>query len=325
MKSHRTNFALDDDAAEAQRQTSSMPKIETTDGGNIIESSPQMTREKPGDSSPLIPTDGPFSHYCGDNAPVWKLYMDHARISYDNLVNILNSDLDPLLIFAGLFSAILSAFLIEIRKGLCTRGSSSDNEHPPHSSHQEPAQRHRPADSFFQSIRAQCILAMGQWTLVLKPNVQSNQCTWRESGKRLGYAILFCGFWVKLGWRFSSLPSASGPQAMASEPHGSVSPYSDPHRPVSLLHRPRHLGHTGRPYHRCRDPRVDGGHGALVCRQYHPPHLLPRLSFPHAALRDHSGSIDWHVGTGGVLCIPQPARHPEGTSADIALDRVYEC
>ncbi|KAJ7245296.1 hypothetical protein C8J57DRAFT_945696, partial [Mycena rebaudengoi] len=59
-----------------------------------------------------------FSQYCTDNATIWKLYMDQARISDDNLANIFNSDLDPLLIFAGLFSAILSAFLIEVRKGL---------------------------------------------------------------------------------------------------------------------------------------------------------------------------------------------------------------
>ncbi|KAJ7436629.1 hypothetical protein FB451DRAFT_955402, partial [Mycena latifolia] len=53
-----------------------------------------------------------------DNAPIWKLYMDQAKVSDDNLTNVFNSDLDPLLIFAGLFSAILSAFLIEVRKGL---------------------------------------------------------------------------------------------------------------------------------------------------------------------------------------------------------------
>ncbi|KAJ6451999.1 hypothetical protein C8R47DRAFT_998263, partial [Mycena vitilis] len=52
------------------------------------------------------------------NAPIWKLYMDQAKIFDDNLANTFNSDLDPLLIFAGLFSAMLSAFLIEIRKGL---------------------------------------------------------------------------------------------------------------------------------------------------------------------------------------------------------------
>ncbi|KAJ7207734.1 hypothetical protein C8J57DRAFT_1033657, partial [Mycena rebaudengoi] len=60
----------------------------------------------------------PFSEDCTDNALIWKLYMEQAKISDDNLANIFNSDLDPLLIFAGLFSAILSAFLIEIRKGL---------------------------------------------------------------------------------------------------------------------------------------------------------------------------------------------------------------
>ncbi|KAJ7164093.1 hypothetical protein C8R46DRAFT_1098721 [Mycena filopes] len=44
--------------------------------------------------------------------------MDQAKMFDDNLANLFNSDLDPLLIFAGLFSAILAAFLIEIRKGL---------------------------------------------------------------------------------------------------------------------------------------------------------------------------------------------------------------
>ncbi|KAJ7452653.1 hypothetical protein FB451DRAFT_939870, partial [Mycena latifolia] len=58
------------------------------------------------------------SQYCTDNAPIWKVYMEQAKIFDENLGNILNSDLDPLLIFAGLFSAILSAFLIEIRKDL---------------------------------------------------------------------------------------------------------------------------------------------------------------------------------------------------------------
>ncbi|KAJ7261537.1 hypothetical protein C8J57DRAFT_989830, partial [Mycena rebaudengoi] len=48
----------------------------------------------------------------------WKLYMEQAKIFDDNLANLFNSDLDPLLIFAGLFSGILAAFLIEIRKGL---------------------------------------------------------------------------------------------------------------------------------------------------------------------------------------------------------------
>ncbi|KAJ7833018.1 hypothetical protein B0H14DRAFT_2255962, partial [Mycena olivaceomarginata] len=52
------------------------------------------------------------------NAVIWKLYMVQAKTFNDHLADSLNSDLDPLLIFAGLFSAILTAFLIEIRKGL---------------------------------------------------------------------------------------------------------------------------------------------------------------------------------------------------------------
>ncbi|KAJ7199784.1 hypothetical protein GGX14DRAFT_661171, partial [Mycena pura] len=52
------------------------------------------------------------------NAPIWKLYMEVAQNFDKYLADLFNNDLDSLLIFAGLFSAILSAFLLEIRKGL---------------------------------------------------------------------------------------------------------------------------------------------------------------------------------------------------------------
>ncbi|KAJ7702856.1 hypothetical protein B0H16DRAFT_1212671, partial [Mycena metata] len=60
----------------------------------------------------------PFKRHCANNAEVWKFYLTLARRFDDHLVASLNNNLDPLLIFAGLFSAILTAFLIEIRKGL---------------------------------------------------------------------------------------------------------------------------------------------------------------------------------------------------------------
>ncbi|KAJ7938580.1 hypothetical protein B0H13DRAFT_1578879, partial [Mycena leptocephala] len=60
----------------------------------------------------------PFSQDCTDTARIWKLYMEQAKKSDDDMASMFNSDLDPLLIFAGLFSGILTAFLIEIRKGL---------------------------------------------------------------------------------------------------------------------------------------------------------------------------------------------------------------
>ncbi|KAJ7174853.1 hypothetical protein C8R46DRAFT_1252997, partial [Mycena filopes] len=65
-----------------------------------------------------ISDNHPYREHCADDASIWRTYMEQARISDNNLNNIFNSDLDPLLIFAGLFSAILSAFLIEVRKGL---------------------------------------------------------------------------------------------------------------------------------------------------------------------------------------------------------------
>ncbi|KAJ7748658.1 hypothetical protein B0H16DRAFT_1725476 [Mycena metata] len=70
------------------------------------------------DDPPQTDDDNPYRQHCTDNARIWRTYMDQAKISDDNLSNIFNSDLDPLLIFAGLFSAILSAFLIDVRKGL---------------------------------------------------------------------------------------------------------------------------------------------------------------------------------------------------------------
>ncbi|KAJ7892501.1 hypothetical protein B0H14DRAFT_2219540, partial [Mycena olivaceomarginata] len=67
-----------------------------------------------------------FRQHCANNAEIWKLYMTLANAFDKNLAKLFDSDLDPLLIFmndgvislAGLFSAILSAFLIEIRKDL---------------------------------------------------------------------------------------------------------------------------------------------------------------------------------------------------------------
>ncbi|KAF8180755.1 hypothetical protein K438DRAFT_1196746 [Mycena galopus ATCC 62051] len=64
------------------------------------------------------PDDSPFRQHCSDNAQIWKYYMDYAKTFDRNLADLLNGDLNPLLIFAALFSAILAAFLIEIRKGL---------------------------------------------------------------------------------------------------------------------------------------------------------------------------------------------------------------
>ncbi|KAJ7861794.1 armadillo-type protein [Mycena olivaceomarginata] len=98
-----------DDAAEAQVGVPKPLPLRPTSKAN--------TRCYPKAVNNAIPDSGGVQH-CTDDAPVWKLYMDLARISDKNLAKLLNSDLDSLLIFASLFSAILAAFLIEIRKSL---------------------------------------------------------------------------------------------------------------------------------------------------------------------------------------------------------------
>ncbi|KAF9045484.1 hypothetical protein BJ165DRAFT_165295 [Panaeolus papilionaceus] len=65
-------------------------------------------------STPL----NPFSDYLSEDAKVWTAYLDLTKSKGEELMRIWNSDLDTILIFAGLFSAILTAFLIETRKGL---------------------------------------------------------------------------------------------------------------------------------------------------------------------------------------------------------------
>ncbi|KAJ6536832.1 hypothetical protein B0H19DRAFT_1317144, partial [Mycena capillaripes] len=123
------SFAETADAAEAG--VPQLPRSKT-----VFSLKPRSTTKEWGttvqieDTSPApgSDTEGPFARHCVDTAIIWKLYMIQAKISDDNLANMFNSDLDPLLIFvrgtptgvlqAGLFSAILAAFLIEIRKGL---------------------------------------------------------------------------------------------------------------------------------------------------------------------------------------------------------------
>ncbi|KAJ7194388.1 hypothetical protein GGX14DRAFT_576333 [Mycena pura] len=114
-------FARSANEAESQRPA---PIIERTQRmwKMLMASVRQVWRRKKGDSPYTMPgelPDGnPFKQYCVDDAAVWKLYMIQAKVFDDNLGDVFNSDLDSLLIFAALFSAILAAFLIEIRKGL---------------------------------------------------------------------------------------------------------------------------------------------------------------------------------------------------------------
>ncbi|PPR00955.1 hypothetical protein CVT24_000262 [Panaeolus cyanescens] len=67
---------------------------------------------------PISSLLNPFSDYLSEDAKVWTTYLELTKSKGEELMRIWNSDLDTILIFAGLFSAILTAFLIETRKGL---------------------------------------------------------------------------------------------------------------------------------------------------------------------------------------------------------------
>ncbi|KAF8594030.1 hypothetical protein BDV93DRAFT_565866 [Ceratobasidium sp. AG-I] len=67
-----------------------------------------------GDSHPLD-SDNPGDE-LGRNAAIWKMYASHAKKESTWVSEFLNEDLDVMLIFAGLFSAVVSAFLIESTK-----------------------------------------------------------------------------------------------------------------------------------------------------------------------------------------------------------------
>ncbi|KAF8595973.1 hypothetical protein BDV93DRAFT_455771, partial [Ceratobasidium sp. AG-I] len=50
------------------------------------------------------------------NAAIWQMYREEAQEHDEELVNGQNQNLDTMLLFAALFSAVLSAFLIESKK-----------------------------------------------------------------------------------------------------------------------------------------------------------------------------------------------------------------
>ncbi|KAF7334578.1 hypothetical protein MVEN_02287700 [Mycena venus] len=80
-----------------------------------LKAKPEQSDVRKGES---INDDSPFKRHCSDNSDVWRLYLAMARTFNETMAASLNNNLDPLLIFAGLFSAILTAFLVETRKKL---------------------------------------------------------------------------------------------------------------------------------------------------------------------------------------------------------------
>ncbi|KAF5309418.1 hypothetical protein D9619_012381 [Psilocybe cf. subviscida] len=92
-----------------------MPSYLTQSVSRAEEFSPSNPEKS---SAPEAALQSPFIDHLADDAKVWTLYLEATKPKGEELTRVWNSDLDTILIFAGLFSAILTAFLIETRKNL---------------------------------------------------------------------------------------------------------------------------------------------------------------------------------------------------------------
>ncbi|KIM27730.1 hypothetical protein M408DRAFT_163809 [Serendipita vermifera MAFF 305830] len=81
--------------------------------GTLSRSPPPVTdRKLEGDG------EAPCASHCRADADIWRLYLKETEAEDREVTELWNSSLDSLLVFAGLFAGILTAFLIESRRSL---------------------------------------------------------------------------------------------------------------------------------------------------------------------------------------------------------------
>ncbi|KIM33607.1 hypothetical protein M408DRAFT_19871 [Serendipita vermifera MAFF 305830] len=106
---------------KTQQNTTDLPD-ETFPKAAIVEGSspPEAVAKAPLDVESELEADqeAPFANSCRPDAPIWGLYLKETEAEDKELTELWNNSLDSLLIFAGLFGGILTAFLIESRKDL---------------------------------------------------------------------------------------------------------------------------------------------------------------------------------------------------------------
>ncbi|KAJ7824051.1 hypothetical protein B0H13DRAFT_1658750, partial [Mycena leptocephala] len=77
-----------------------------------------VTAQQDSHDNPDADSGSPYSQHYQPTAEIWKLYLKETEAEDKELAELWQIGLDQLLIFAGLFGAILTAFLIESRKDL---------------------------------------------------------------------------------------------------------------------------------------------------------------------------------------------------------------
>ncbi|KIJ57064.1 hypothetical protein M422DRAFT_198449, partial [Sphaerobolus stellatus SS14] len=103
-----TNLAPDINLAESQKHNEK-PEDHTLSPDNPVDQT---------HGSPVVDSESPYKQHYQPTAAVWALYLKETEAEDKELTELWQVGLDQLLIFAGLFGAILTAFLIESRQDL---------------------------------------------------------------------------------------------------------------------------------------------------------------------------------------------------------------
>ncbi|KAF8512983.1 hypothetical protein JB92DRAFT_254607 [Gautieria morchelliformis] len=72
----------------------------------------------PSDPSDLTKAVNPYAKYCQPDSLIWRLYLEETEAEDQEVTYVWKNGLDSLLVFAGLFAGILTAFLIQSRMKL---------------------------------------------------------------------------------------------------------------------------------------------------------------------------------------------------------------
>ncbi|KAF8598726.1 hypothetical protein BDV93DRAFT_478164, partial [Ceratobasidium sp. AG-I] len=97
---------------------SEVPPQGIEEGQRSITGQPEVVHENAQTSGPKLPDVDPYARRLGVGAEVWKTYVDEADKWDKELSEGWNKMLDVILIFAALFSAISTAFVLESSKNL---------------------------------------------------------------------------------------------------------------------------------------------------------------------------------------------------------------
>ncbi|KAF8502812.1 hypothetical protein F5888DRAFT_1119222 [Russula emetica] len=121
-QSHRS-----DDVNDRPSQADSEAPIPAASNSTVDTSSRDTTSDPESDQQPEEQPEEPrmIGDFDGSANEFWKLYRDEAKSHDDARIDTLKEGMDSALIFAGLFSAALTAFVVDSKQNLTPRQHST--------------------------------------------------------------------------------------------------------------------------------------------------------------------------------------------------------